>query len=199
MTGGARRIVVATGNPGKAREIGRILRDFDVVALAEDSPVEFPEEGGDYFENARVKALVAARAIGALCVADDSGLEVDALGGRPGVYSARYAAPGLDDRGRLEALLEELEPYPVPRAARFFCVAAVAMPDGRCEVAQGACNGEIRMAASGDGGFGYDPIFAPAGHDRVMAQLERDEKDAISHRGRAFTALRPSIEGWLVD
>ena len=197
MTRGGPGIVVATSNPGKALEIGRILRGFEVASLADYPRVEFPEEGGDYFENARAKAIVAARAIGRLCVADDSGLEVAALGGAPGVYSARYGGPGLDDRGRLEALLSELEPYPNPRDARFFCVAAVAMPDGRCEVAQGICAGEIRSSASGEGGFGYDPIFQPKGYDRVMAQLERDEKDAISHRGQAFKALAPWIEEML--
>jgi XTP/dITP diphosphohydrolase len=189
-----RRIVVATSNPGKAREIGRILSRFEVTFLADHPKVEFPKEGGDYFENARAKAIVAARAIGIPCVADDSGLEVEALGGRPGAYSARYGGAGLDDRGRLEALLSELEPYPMPRKARFFCAAAVAMPDGRCEVAQGLCAGEIRMSASGGGGFGYDPIFQPEGHDRVMAELERDEKEALSHRGRAFEALEPWID-----
>ena len=194
MTEAVRRIVAATSNPGKACEIGRIFSDFDVWSLADYAPVEFPEECGDYFENARVKAIFAARAIGTLCVADDSGLEVDALGGAPGVYSARYGGPGLDDRGRLEALLAELERFPSPLPARFFCVAAVATPDGRSEVAQGVCPGAIRMTASGEGGFGYDPIFQPDGYDRVMAQLDRDEKDAISHRGRAFRALAPRVE-----
>jgi len=194
MTTGSRRIVVATGNQGKTREIGRILRSFDVASLADYSPVEFPEEGGDYFENARAKAIVAARTIGVVCVADDSGLEVEALEGAPGAFSARYGGAGLDDRGRLETLLSALDSFPTPRRARFFCAAAVATPEGRCEVAEGTCSGEILSSAKGEGGFGYDPIFQPEGEDRVMAQLKRDEKDAISHRGRAFRALEPQIE-----
>ena len=187
------RIVVATGNTGKAREIARILDCYDVISLAEFPAVEFPEEGGDYFENARIKASVAARAIGCVCVADDSGLEVDALDGAPGAYSARYGGAGLDDRGRLEALLEALADFPEPRRARFFCAAAVASPDGRSEVAQGVCVGRLLLQARGDDGFGYDPIFSPEGESRVMAELGRDEKDALSHRGRAVRALEASI------
>lgn len=188
------RIVVATGNAGKILEISRILDRFEVISLAEFPAVEFSEEGGDYFENARAKAFAAARATGWVCVADDSGLEVDALNGAPGAYSARYGGVGLDDRGRLEALLVALEDVSEPRRARFFCAAAVASPDGRSEVAQGVCVGRILLSARGEGGFGYDPIFAPEGENRVMAELGRDEKDALSHRGRAFKALEASIE-----
>ena len=189
-----RRLVVASGNAGKCREIARILVEFEVVSLADFPPIEFPAEGGDYFENARTKARVAARETGVACVADDSGLEVDALGGAPGAYSARYGGIHLDDRGRLEALLEELKGSPAPRRARFFCAAAVALPDGRCEVAEGSCPGEILLAPRGRAGFGYDPIFRPEGFDRAMAELERDEKDVLSHRGQAFRRLGPSID-----
>lgn len=189
-----RRLVVASGNAGKSREIARILVDFEVLSVADFSPVEFPEEGGDYFENARTKARVAARQTGLACVADDSGLEVDALGGAPGAYSARYGGEGLDDRGRLEALLDELRAVPAPRYARFFCVAAVALPDGRCETAEGICRGEILISAQGQAGFGYDPIFQPVGFDRAMAELSRDEKDALSHRGQAFRRLESAID-----
>lgn len=201
--GGDRRIVVASQNPGKAREIGRILTGFEVLSLADFPSVDFPEEGGDYFENARVKALTAAKSIGLACVADDSGLEVQALGGAPGPYSARYGGPGLDDRGRYEALLGELADVPSPRAARFFCVAACAWPDGRSALAEGSCEGMILEAPSGDGGFGYDPIFSPTGFDRAMAELSREEKDGLSHRGRAFRALEAAIEAgfaeWAAD
>ena len=190
----ARRVVVASQNPGKAREIARILSDWEVSSLADHPPVDFPEEGGDYTENARVKAQTAARVIGLPCVADDSGLEVDALDGRPGAYSARYGGPGLDDEGRWRKLLEELGSEPAPRRARFYCVAACAWPNGESVVAEGECRGEILTAAKGDGGFGYDPVFAPeAGGGRSMAELERAEKDAISHRGRALEALAPQI------
>lgn len=200
MTIAARKLVVATGNTHKTREIARILGRFEVSSLVNHPPVEFPAEGGDYFDNARVKAIVAARAIGTACVADDSGLEVAALGGAPGAYSARYGGAGLDDRGRLEALLTALQSFPTPREARFFCAAAVALPDGRCQVAEGVCEGQILMQAKGDGGFGYDPIFLPEGQVRVMAELADVEKDGLSHRGRAFRALEPAIEellaGW---
>ncbi|MAG32120.1 MAG: non-canonical purine NTP pyrophosphatase, RdgB/HAM1 family [Deltaproteobacteria bacterium] len=187
------RIVVASQNAGKRREIARILTDVEVLSLADVGPVAFPEEGGDYFENARAKALAAARATGLPCVADDSGLEVEALGGAPGPYSARYGGPGLDDRGRLEALLAALAGVAAPRRARFFCAAACALPDGRCEVAEGICPGEILEVPWGAGGFGYDPIFRPEGFDRAMAELAREEKDALSHRGRAFAVLAPAI------
>lgn len=192
--GDGRRLVVATQNAGKAREIARLLGGWDVRSLADVPPIDFPEEGGDYAENARVKALTAARATGLPCVADDSGLEVDALDGAPGPYSARFGGPGLDDRGRLEKLLEALDGVPPPRTARFRCLAACAWPDGRTLLEEGVCEGEILEAPRGDGGFGYDPIFRPAGEARAMAELDRAEKDALSHRGRALRALVPAIE-----
>jgi XTP/dITP diphosphohydrolase len=188
-----RRIVVATQNPGKCREIARILENYSVLSLAEFPPVEFPAEGGDYAENARAKAVVAATSIGLPCVADDSGLEVEAMGGAPGPYSARYGGPGLDDRGRLESLLEELVGVAAPRRARFYCVAACGWPDGSSEVAVGICEGVILDSARGKGGFGYDPIFQPDGFDHAMAELDRAEKDGLSHRGRAFRKLEPAI------
>ena len=196
--GGSRRIVVASQNTGKCREIARILDAFEVLSLADFEPVSFPEEGGDYFENAREKARAAARATGLPCVADDSGLEVECLGGAPGPYSARYGGPGLDDAGRVRHLLAALEGEPAPRRARFFCVAALALPDGRSVTAEGECRGEIESRPRGEGGFGYDPVFRPAGHERVMAELSREEKDALSHRGHAFRALRPELEEMLV-
>lgn len=189
-----RRLVVASQNPGKAREIARIMSDWEISSLADHPPVDFPEEGGDYAENARVKARTAARAIGLPCIADDSGLEVDALDGRPGAYSARYGGPGLEDEERWRKLLEELDGTPAPRGARFYCVAACAWPEGDSVVADGECRGQILAAARGDGGFGYDPVFAPdEGGGRSMAELARAEKDAISHRGRALEALAPLI------
>jgi XTP/dITP diphosphohydrolase len=190
-------LVVATGNEGKRREIARLLAGFDVRSLREHPPIAFPEEGGDYRENARVKATVAAAAIGLACVADDSGLEVEALGGAPGPYSARFGGPDLDDRGRLEALLDALRDVAPPRRARFFCVAVVALPDGRTAVAEGACEGEILTEPRGREGFGYDPVFRPDGHDGTMAELDREAKDAISHRGRALRALAPKLEALL--
>lgn len=187
------RIVVASQNPGKVREIAQILDEYEVLALDAFDPVAFPEEGGDYFENAKTKALTAARAIGLPCVADDSGLEVASLDGAPGAYSARYGGPGLDDRGRVAHLLAELAEVPEPRAARFFCAAACVWPDGRAEVAEGVCEGEILTATRGEGGFGYDPVFRPSGETRSMAELSAVEKDGLSHRGRAFRALASRI------
>ncbi len=193
------KLVVASENAGKCREIRRILVEFEVLSLVDFSPFAFPEEGDDYFENARVKAKYAARETGLMCVADDSGLEVDALGGAPGAYSARYGGLGLDDRARVELLLEELKAFPAPRQARFICAAAVALPDGRCGIAEGECLGEILFRPQGEGGFGYDPIFRPQGFDRAMAELARDEKDGLSHRGVAFRRLRPTIERLLKE
>ncbi len=196
---GRPRIVAASQSAGKCREIARILDSFEVLSLSKFAPVEFPEEGGDYFENARVKAQTAARATGLPCVADDSGLEVAFLKGGPGSHSARYGAPGLDDRGRVEFLLAELVDAPAPRRARFFCAAACAWPDGKSEVAQGVCEGEILFEPEGEGGFGYDPVFRALGQARGMARLDRAEKDALSHRGLAFRALAPLIHKVLLD
>ena len=187
------RIVGASGNAGKRREIARILGGFEILSLDDFPGIRFPEEGGDYFENACAKALVAARETGLPCVADDSGLEVDALGGAPGPFSARFGGAGLDDRERIEALLAALRERAGPRTARFFCVAACALPDGHVEVAEGSCPGRILETPEGSGGFGYDPIFRPDGFDRPMAGLTREEKDAISHRGQAFRRLEPVI------
>jgi XTP/dITP diphosphohydrolase len=190
----SRRIVVASQNPGKVREIGRILIGYQILSLSEFPEIVFPEEGGDYAENARVKAMVAARATGEMCVADDSGLEVEALGGRPGAYSARYGGSGLDDRGRLEKMLDDLAGFSPPRRARFYCIAACSWPDGSSEIAEGICEGGILEAPRGAGGFGYDPIFQPEGFDRAMAEISSAEKDGLSHRGRAFRALGPLID-----
>jgi XTP/dITP diphosphohydrolase len=183
------RIVLASQNSGKCRELARILDSFDVLSLADFPPIEFPEEGGDYFENARVKAETACRATGLAAVADDSGLEVEFLDGAPGPYSARLGGPGLDDRGRVAFLLDLLKDVPAPRNARFVCAAACAWPDGRSESVEGACEGEILTEPRGTKGFGYDPVFRALGQDRVMAELSGEEKDSLSHRGRAFRAL----------
>lgn len=191
MAGAAprRRFVLASGNAGKRREIAAILAADEILSLAEFPDIALPEEGGDYEQNACVKARTVAAATGLPSLADDSGLEVDALGGRPGVFSARYGGPGLDDRGRVARLLAELVDFPDPRSARFVCLAACALPDGRIFTARGVCEGRILRSPRGKGGFGYDPIFAPQGDDRSCAELEPAEKDRISHRGHAFRAL----------
>jgi XTP/dITP diphosphohydrolase len=194
--------VIATQNPGKLREVRAILADFPVTwcLLTPAWAAALPKEGGDYETNALAKARAVAQASGRVAVADDSGLEVDALGGLPGPHSARYGGPGLDDVGRIALLLHQLgERPPSERAARFVCVAAAAQPTGPTAVARGICPGHILAAARGTGGFGYDPIFQPPGHEASMAQLAAADKERLSHRGRAFRALRPHLERWLAQ
>lgn len=183
------RFVAATGNAGKLREIARILPDFEILSLAGFAPVAFPDEGDDYATNARVKAQTVARATGLGSLADDSGIEVEALGFRPGPRSARYGGPGLADAERNALLIRELAAHPEPWRARFVCFAACAFPDGRTRVERGECAGRIVALARGGGGFGYDPIFVPDGFARTWAELDQSEKDRLSHRGVAFRAL----------
>jgi XTP/dITP diphosphohydrolase len=193
-SGGA--IVVATGNAGKLREIREILADarLSLHSLADHPRVEMPEEGNDYAANAAAKACAAARATGLPALADDSGLEVDALAGRPGPRSARYGGPDLDDAGRVALLLREIgQSGATARGARFVCVAALATPAGAVEIARGECAGVILAAPRGAGGFGYDPVFQPDGETLSMAELRAARKNEISHRARAVRALRDAI------
>jgi XTP/dITP diphosphohydrolase len=192
-------VVVATGNRGKLREIEAILGDapFALRVLEASDGVRMSEEGDDYTANAMAKARTVAQALGCVAIGDDSGIEVEALGGRPGPRSARYGGDGLDDAGRVARLLEELASSggEAGRRARFVCIAAVAGPNGGTAHARGVCEGTILAAPRGDGGFGYDPVFAPDGFGGMsMAEVSAAEKDRISHRGRAFVALRPAIE-----
>jgi XTP/dITP diphosphohydrolase len=169
-----------------------ILAELGLQIEALDANVVLPEEGDGYEANAVAKALAAARATGCIALGDDSGLEVDALGGAPGPLSARYGGPGLDDTARTAALLDALAAVPDPeRSARFVCVAAVATPQGDVATASGVCEGRLLRAPRGSGGFGYDPIFAIG--EATMAELPAAEKDARSHRGRAFRALIPAL------
>lgn len=192
---GAVCIWVATSNPGKVDEIQAILADVRwpvPVAWAPASEwgaVDYPPEGDDYRANALAKAEAAARQTGGWCVADDSGLEVEALSGAPGPRSARYGGPGLDDAGRVARLLEALAGVPAEkRRARFVCWAAYAGPGGAGS-AFGECRGALLAAPRGEGGFGYDPIFQPDGRTVTMAELSREEKNRISHRALALRAL----------
>ena len=190
-------LALATGNPGKLREFREILAGLEVDwrTLADFPDVAMPEEGDDYTANARVKASHVARATGCVAIADDSGLEVAGLGGAPGPRSARYGGPGLDDADRVAHLLGALRGREgVDREARFVCVAAVATPTGSVETAFGECPGRILDAPRGRGGFGYDPVFLSTERDCAMAELPDAEKHAISHRARAFHALRPALE-----
>jgi XTP/dITP diphosphohydrolase len=188
--------VVATGNPGKLREFRQVLRELPVVLhpLSDFPAVELPDEGDDYEANAVAKARTAARATGRPALADDSGLEVEALEGRPGPHSARYGGEGLDDAGRVSLLLQELEGVPAEaRRARFVCVAAFVEPQGRTLVARGECPGRILPAPRGSDGFGYDPVFLPEGEAVSAAELEPERKNALSHRGRALRTLLARI------
>lgn len=189
-------MVLATGNDGKLREVRALLAALpvEVVGLAAIGALALPDEGDDYAANASAKALAAARASGLLALADDSGLEVAALDGAPGPRSARFGGPGLDDAGRVRALLAALASVPPERrAARFVCVAALADPDGSVVTTRGECAGWITAAPSGAAGFGYDPIFALAPEGPTLAELPAEEKDRISHRGKAFRALEPLL------
>jgi XTP/dITP diphosphohydrolase len=190
-------LVAATSNPGKLLEFRAILGDLPVSlrALAAFPEVELPEEGDDYQENAVAKARAIAKAAGRPALADDSGIEVAALGGRPGPQSARFGGAHLDDAGRVEKLLSELGASGrSDRSARFVCVAALAFPDGEVITARGECSGRILDAPRGGGGFGYDPIFEVEGGGRSMAEISPAEKNRISHRARALMGLRDAIE-----
>ncbi len=197
-------VIVASKNRAKATEIAAILHseglNLEVIGLADFPDVSLPEETGKTFaENAIAKAKHVAGATGFPAVADDSGLEVDALGGEPGVMSARYAGPGATDRDRYEKVLSLLRDVPdEQRTARFRCAAAYASVEQELApavlLAEGTVEGRIAREPAGSGGFGYDPIFIPEGDTRTMAQLTPEEKHAISHRGKAFRELARLIK-----
>jgi XTP/dITP diphosphohydrolase len=185
--------VVATRNRHKVREILRICADWPVDWLTHEDLewADVPETGATYLDNAMLKAQAVAATTGEAALADDSGIEVDALGGAPGPRSARYAGPGATDHENLRALLRAVKGVPRPgRTARYRAVAMVAWPDGGRVHAEATCEGVLRSRATGSGGFGYDPIFEPAGWDRTMAEMAPEEKDRVSHRGRALRELK---------
>ena len=181
-------MVAATRNEHKLRELGGLLRDMELEPLPPE--VELPPETGTTFaSNALVKARVAATATGIPAIADDSGIEAAALGGAPGVWSARYAGPNATDEENLEKLLGEVPKD--DRRVAYVCVLAYVEPGGREELVHGRCEGSLTTSPRGDGGFGYDPAFVPDDYvdGRTMAELSPAEKGAISHRGRAAKAL----------
>ena len=189
------KIVLATTNAGKVAEFRALvseLRGVEVVSLGDlgDIP-EVVEDRQTFEENAEKKAVTIAQATGLWALADDSGLEVDALGGEPGVYSARFAGEGASDGDNMDKLLTELEGMSSSkRSARFRCALVLADPNGKAiHRANGSCEGAIAMARRGRGGFGYDPLFQPAGISKTMAELTREEKSALSHRGEAMRAM----------
>ncbi len=189
-------LLLATHNPGKHREMEALLRQtgLQLVDLAGLGIQHVAEESGpDYAANARLKAMTYAQLSGLWTLADDSGLEVDALGGAPGLHSARLVGPGRTDAERRRALLGLLQPHPRPWSARFRCVVALASPEGEVDLAEGICPGEVVPEERGEHGFGYDPIFLVAGLGRTMAELPTPEKNLLSHRARAVQALLPTL------
>jgi XTP/dITP diphosphohydrolase len=196
---GPLRLVLASANPDKVAEIAAILRaslDVDLVPRPPDVP-DVVEDGVTLLDNARLKAVALVSATGQPAVADDTGLEVDALGGAPGVYSARFAGPDATYADNVAKLLDELSASPDgggARRARFRTVALVAFPDGGEVWAEGAVEGTIAGGVRGDGGFGYDPVFVPSdGDGRTFAEMSAAEKHDVSHRGRAFRSLAAAL------
>ena len=193
------RIAIASRNPGKIREIRSICADWPVGWItADEHEGPWPnveETGASYLENARLKARAVADSVGVPAVADDSGIEVDALGGTPGPRSARYAGEQATDEQNLRMLMRAVAGVPATgRTARYRCVALLAWPDGLDMWAEETCEGSLVSKPRGTGGFGYDPIFVPAGWEQTMAEVPPEEKDRISHRGRAFRALRELVD-----
>ena len=189
-------LLVATQNPGKKREYRELLAPLDVdIRFPDDLDLHLDvrEDGTTYAQNARKKARTYASASGLLTVADDSGLEVDALGGAPGIHSARYAAGS--DADRVETLLDDLRGVPwSERTARFRCVLVIVTPDDEAYQAEGVCEGVIALEPRGAGGFGYDPVFYLSDYDATMAQLPGAEKNRISHRARAVQEALPMMQ-----
>jgi len=194
-----RRLVLATLNRDKARELAALLGDipYVVVPLLDVPGATLPDETADTYEgNALLKAQAALGLHGDLALADDSGLEVDALGGEPGIRSARFGGPGLDDAGRIALLLERLRGVPPERrTARFRCVIALVDRTAPTRIVDGVVEGLIAPAPCGTGGFGYDPVFFHPPSGRTFGELEDDEKGAVSHRGLAARAARSLLRG----
>ena len=191
------RLLVASNNGGKIREIRALLNGVDVVCPDDlNLHLEVEETGSTFVANAALKARAFASETGLIALADDSGLQVDALDGAPGVLSARYGATDLDDVGRYRLLLERMKDFPDPqqRSARFCCTLFVAATDGRTCQAEGTCAGRIAHAPSGQHGFGYDPIFFLPEHDCTMAELAAQQKNALSHRAKALKAVYPALQ-----
>jgi len=184
------KLIVASHNAGKAREIRELLVPFkiEVISAADLNLPEPDETGSTYIENAELKARAAAAKTGLPALADDSGISVNALGGAPGIYSARWAGPNKDFALAMKRVQSELGDSP-DRSARFVCALSLAWPDGHCESFEGEVRGTLVFPGRGTKGFGYDPIFIADGYDITFAEMEPDEKHAISHRAHAFRQL----------
>lgn len=190
-------ILLASNNSGKLRELQALLGDLGVEILTPAMiglALDVAETGDTYAANATLKAVAFGERSGLLTLADDSGIEVDALKGAPGVYAARYAGPGASDADRRAKMLGALQAVPAPRTARFRAVVVVRDPEGRLNAFEGVCEGEIAFEERGTNGFGYDPIFFMPEHHATMAELPEEVKNRISHRGRAVAAARPYLE-----
>lgn len=192
------KLLLATGNRAKVREYARLLKGipYRIVSLDDvDISEQVEETGASFEENAVLKACRYAELSGLITMADDSGLEVDALNGEPGIRSARYAGDGASDNERIDFLLRKLTGVPWDkRSAQFRCVIAIAHPDGRVQTCQGICRGVLTFAPLGENGFGYDPIFYLPDLHRTMAELSMSEKNAVSHRGKAAEEARKILQ-----
>lgn len=193
-----KKLLIATNNKGKVLELQELLNGsgIEFVTPAQiNLQLEVEEDGSTYQENAGKKAIAFAQASGLISLADDSGLEVDALGGAPGLYSARYSPkPGANDKDRRDFLLDNLKDKPRPWKAHFHATIAVAKPNGEIKFAEGNCYGEIIPEERGTGGFGYDPIFFMTDLGKTMAELEMEEKNRLSHRALAVFAAMPILK-----
>ena len=191
------RLILASNNKNKLREFKQLVEGMDIELLSQSEAglhLDVEETGTTFEENAYLKAKAVTDALGCAAVADDSGLVVDALGGEPGVYSARYGpGPDASDADRYNYLLNKLGDEK-NRSARFVCCICCTMPDGTVLRSRGECEGEIMHGPKGDGGFGYDPVFKPDAVERGMAELTPDEKNAISHRGKALRAFAEELK-----
>lgn len=193
-------LVLATRNLGKTRELRELLKDFpvEIKNLSDFRPIPDIEEDGTTFdENAFKKASFTAKVLGLPALADDSGLEVEALGGAPGVHSARYAGPSATDQEKSAKLLQEMKGKANRRAA-FMCVISIAVPSGVALTYEGRCEGLITEVPAGDNGFGYDPVFFYPPMQRTFAQLSAQEKNLVSHRGKALAALKEEFDKVLI-
>jgi XTP/dITP diphosphohydrolase len=189
-------VVVATGNPGKLKEMQAYLGELGWELRLKPKDLEIEETGTTFLENARLKAVGVASALGQWAIADDSGLQVDALNGAPGLYSARYAD---SDQARIERVLSELAGIS-ERGAQFVCAVALARPDGTIALeTEGICRGEILTKPKGDGGFGYDPVFYVPELGQTFAEMSPQQKEACSHRGIAFQQLMPQLRTLVMD
>lgn len=203
MSSTPERILIATKNQGKVKEIRDLVRGLPVAFLSMADVADLPdvvEDGKTFEENALKKARLVAQATGLVSLADDSGLCVDALDGRPGVYSARYAGAGASDEVRWSGILEEMRDISDDRrSARFVCVVAMVAPDGEETLFRGVCEGRITRAPRGSSGFGYDPIFYFEEAGLTFAEMDGEEKNRVSHRGRALRKFAAYLDGLNAD